>query len=102
MARRNRFHFVVTRNRKFLANGTLDVGAVETHVSVNVDEDHQSREAAFVVLLVGAHNIALRDDHRDVLARMLQEYGISEPSPITSKLITPTEALDELADDLPF
>jgi hypothetical protein len=99
MARKNRFHFVVTRNRKFLANGTLDVGPIETNVQVNVDEDHHAREAAFVVLLVGAHNLCFRDDHRTLLQEMVAEYGLSKPSPINQTTVTLEEALADFEDD---
>lgn len=100
--RKNNFRFILTRNRRFVANGAVDIGIERTEVSVNVTDDMAERSVAATILLMVVYNIIEDDSDRLVVESLLNERGASAVSPISSKLVTPEQALDDTADDLPF
>lgn len=102
MRKRNRFHFVMDVNRRFLASGTVISNDHGTDVSINVDPDPLARDAATCIMLLAAHNITRNDDHREIIQNLLAAAGFGKSSPIKSKEVTPAEVLGELEDDIPF
>jgi len=100
--RKNNFRFILTRNRRFVANGAVDIGLADTSVSVNVTDDQAARAVAATVLLMVVYNIIEDDSDRLVVENLLNERGASALSPINSKMVTVEQALEETADDLPF
>jgi hypothetical protein len=100
--RKNNFRFILTRNRRFVANGVVDIGEPSTGVSVNVTDDTALRSVAATVLLMVVYNIIEDDGDRMVVESLLNERGASAISSISSKLVTPEQALADTADDIPF
>lgn len=100
--RKNNFRFILTRNRRFVANGAVDIGSERTDVSVNVTDDLAERSVAATVLLMAVYNFIESDDDKRTIELILMSRGATHCSPVTSKLVTIDQALDETADDLPF
>lgn len=100
--RKNNFRFILTRNRHFVANGGVTIGVDKTDVSVNVTDDTALRSVASTVLLMVVYNIIEDDGDRMVVESLLNERGASAISPISSKLVTEAQALEDTADDIPF
>lgn len=100
--RKNNFRFILTRNRKFVANGGVSIDPDKTFVSVNVTEDMALRSVAATVLLMVVYNLIEDDSDRLVIESVLNGRGATSVSPIASKLVTEAQALEETEDDIPF
>jgi hypothetical protein len=100
MAKRNRFHIVITVNRRFLGSGTIVAGELETDVSVNVDEDRKAQDACALVCLLTAHNLLTDDSDRIVIGSVITALTGSTPGPIAASKTTMEEAAAELLDDV--
>ena len=100
--RKNNFRFILTRNRKFVANGAIDIGIERTDVSINVTDDLALRSVAATVLLMVVYNIIEDDGDRLMVESLLSERGARAVSPISSKLVTEEQALNDTVDDIPF
>lgn len=100
--RKNNFRFILTRNRRFVCNGGVDIRIDNTQVSVNVTDDMALRSVAATVLLMVVYNIIEDDGDRLMVESLLNERGATALSPISSKLVTENQALEETADDIPF
>lgn len=100
--RRNNFRLILTRNRRFVANAVVDIRVDDTSVEVNVTDDKAERAVASTVLLMVVYNIIEDDADRMVVESLLDERGAKAASPVSSKMVTLEQALEDPADDFPF